>query len=267
MSERLPAIVLERYVLGELPAHERAAIDDRVRTDLVLAAAIDELRASTDEVLAALPPAEVAAEVARRDRLERAAARANARGRTVWLAGSALAAAAAVLLALVFVPRDAPRSGADRVAMVDDGDRAKGDPRLLVHAKRDGRVVELAAGASARAGDLLQLSYLAAGRAHGVVLSIDGAGAVTLHYPEERGGTTALRGGGAQRLPHAYQLDDAPGFERFFFLTAAHAIDVDDLLERAAALAQRPAEARVQSLSAPDGVSQVWFLVRKESSR
>lgn len=264
MSERIPDLVLERYVLGELPAHERAALGARLERDPTLAARLAAIRASNDEVLAALPAGAVAAEVARRHHLEVVAARENARARRrLWLGAGGVMAAAAALLVFVMLPREAGRGGVASTDSDEVGERAKGDPRLLVHVKRDGRVVELGAGASARPGDLVQLSYRAAGRSHGVILSIDGGGAVTLHHPEQPGGSTALQDGGAVGLSHAYELDDAPSFERFFFVTSSQPIDVTDLLERAASLAERPDEARERPLATPD----VSFLLRKESSR
>jgi hypothetical protein len=269
MSERLPELVLERYVLGELDGRERAEIEARLEREPELAGRLAALRRSNDEVLAALPAAEVAAEVARRAHLERAAERERMRtSRGRWLGGGAVfAAGVAALLLLVVFPRGEAPLRRTPAAATEDGERAKGDPRLFVHVKRDGRVVELGHGASARAGDLVQLSYAAAGATHGAILSIDGGGAVSLHYPEQVDGATALDHGGTIALPHSYELDDAPRFERFLFLTSPNAIDVADLLDRAGALAHQGDDARDRPLPVPDHLRQTSLLVLKESSR
>jgi hypothetical protein len=71
-----------------------------------------------------------------------------------------------------------------------------------------------------RAGDLLQLAYVAAGQRFGVVASVDGRGAVTLHLPEAAGPAAVLDERGETALPHAFELDDTPGVERFVFVTS-----------------------------------------------
>jgi len=116
--------------------------------------------------------------------------------------------------------------------------RAKGlRPSLVVHRQvSDGEEV-LSGGAVAAQGDVLQLAYVPGEASHGVVLSIDGNGSVTLHHPASVGGDTRLQRGGESRLPHGYQLDDAPSFERFFLVTGAAPIDVSEVLAAADRLA------------------------------
>jgi hypothetical protein len=81
---------------------------------------------------------------------------------------------------------------------------------------------------------VLQVSYVALGRPYGVIFSIDGAGVVTLHHPTSAEGEQALVDlDGAVPLPSAYELDDAPRFEKFFFVTALHPLDVTAILEKA----------------------------------
>ena len=122
----------------------------------------------------------------------------------------------------------------------------------------------LETGDQADEGDLLQLSYLAAGRSHGVILSIDGRGAVTLHWPDRRGGATALVPSGEVRLDHAYELDDAPGFERFFLVTGADALDVNAILDAAEDLAADADRARDGALALAEGLEQRSVLLLKE---
>jgi hypothetical protein len=128
--------------------------------------------------------------------------------------------------------------------VVHDG-RAKGLAAALVVHRQSGDGEEvLRDGASASAGDVLQLGYRAAGAPHGVVVSIDGRGEVTLHHPASPGGSTALERGGETALPHAYRLDDAPRYERFFLVTDDQPIDVQAVLAAAERLASGPEATR-----------------------
>ena len=122
----------------------------------------------------------------------------------------------------------------------------------------------LSDGARAARGDLLQLAYASKSAGYGVLLSIDGAGKVTLHLPEAEGGKAApLREGGATvRVPAAYQLDGAPAFERFFLVRAATPFSVATATEAARSLAAQPS-ARKQALALPPGFEQISLSLDK----
>jgi hypothetical protein len=93
-------------------------------------------------------------------------------------------------------------------------------PQLVVYRKHGGDAERLGAGAGVKAGDLLQLAYVSAGRRFGVIASVDARGTVTPHLPALPGAATALAAHGETRLAHSYELDASPGFERFVFVTA-----------------------------------------------
>ncbi|HKP98159.1 MAG TPA: hypothetical protein VJ385_20685 [Fibrobacteria bacterium] len=86
--------------------------------------------------------------------------------------------------------------------------------------------------ASAVPGDTLQVFYHSRKALYGVVFSMDGAGSVTLHYPETDGPAAALQAGGMLPLPHAFRLDKAPRFERFFLVTSPRPFSSEGLLAR-----------------------------------
>jgi hypothetical protein len=91
---------------------------------------------------------------------------------------------------------------------------------------------------------------------------------VTRHFPVEEGGSTLLALNKRILLPSALELDDAPGFERFFLVTSAAPIDVETVLARAAALAKDPAAAKHGDLDLAAGLKQTSVLVLKgEGSR
>ena len=90
---------------------------------------------------------------------------------------------------------------------------------------------------------------------------------MTLHWPETTDGTAAaLQAAGEVRLPSAYELDDAPAFERFFLVRAATPFSVATAVEAARALAAQPS-ARTQSLALPPGFEQILARARQDARR
>jgi hypothetical protein len=282
---RIPTWLLERVLLDEVPpelADEvRAVLDENPDERARLA----ELERSNDEILAALPPAVVAAEVARRAEAARGfswllgwsgARRPRGHlGRRALALSSSLAVAGAVLVAVAVGRQvgspDHPSAvggGTGRRATgVEGTTRVKGpalDPRLSLHRRLGEKSEELPDGALAFAGDRIQIAYQPADRTHGVILSIDGRGVVSLHFPAREDGSTRLERGGKFLLSHSYELDDAPAFERFVFVTSDRPIDVAAVRARADGLArdpQRRGSGVLPGLAASE--RQSWFTLRK----
>ncbi len=246
---------LEQFVQGELPAEQQDALRQRVETDAALARRVQALRDSDREILERHPARSVAAAV--RARAEAARAR-----RARWIAPGALAfagAAAAIVLAVHFVPRPLPIAE----GVGEPGERIKGaEPRLFVFEVDGGKAVRLDDGARVSPGKTVQLQYVAAGKRYGAIVSIDGRGGVTLHWPVRPDAPARLEPGKAS-LPDAFQLDDAPGFERFFFVTSTSPIAAADVLSAADLLAREP-DARSAPLRLPAGWEQSSLLLDKE---
>jgi hypothetical protein len=260
-----PEWLIERLAANDLSPTAADAVRRRLAEEGRSAEAeTARLAASNREILEASPPDAVAAEVRRRaDSRQRAEASAR-RPRRTWVLGGALVAAGA--LALVLIPRPAPH-GAQTVAPEYIGIKNDGaGARLYVYRHESDGDTRLGDGARANRGDLLQLTYATstAHQAFGVLLSIDGAGHVTQHWPEA--GSTraaALRAGGEVRLPSAYQLDDAPGFERFFLVWTDRPFEVAPVLQAARALGAQPSAARRAALSLPSELTQVSLALDK----
>lgn len=143
--------------------------------------------------------------------------------------------------------------------------RIKGlDPHLLLHRQRNGRVEALPDGAVAQAGDLIQISYMAAGSRNGVVVSLDGAGLVTLHHPSRPEGRPTLESRGQHALDHAYELDDARSFERFVFVTSGdEPLAPATVIAAARRLAQGGPAARHSPLPLPERWHQSSIVLHK----
>lgn len=275
----LPDWLVERAALDEVPPASRDRIERADPRELAerVAALRDDNAAELARHPAEPAVAQIAARVAElRDRAERAARR-----RRRWLGGLALAMSAATVLLVVRGTR--PPAGQPMVAEADetpddatnetanetanDGTRVKGSARLIAFRQIGEQVEQLEPDAMVRAGDVIQLRYNAGGRGYGVIASVDGAGVVTLHYPlrEDAPPEATAMAPQLTALPHAYALDDAPRFERFFFITAKDPLDVGQTLAALRALAHRDdsATARVEL---PAGLHQ-WSLRLRKADR
>jgi len=144
-------------------------------------------------------------------------------------------------------------------------DTIKGlEPTLMVYRRTATGSETLADGAPARAGDLLLLGYVAAGRRYGVILSLDGAGIVTMHLPANGSAAAPLRAGEIVLLDQAYELDDAPAWERFYFVAADEPFDVESIRGTLRQAAARGLALPPRSLPLPAGFGQNGFSIQKE---
>ena len=139
--------------------------------------------------------------------------------------------------------------------------------KIIIYRKKGDEAEILKEGELAKAGDLLQIAYVPAGKTYGVIFSIDGNGVVTLHYPENINSSTILKQEKIVLLSSAYELDDAPEFERFFFITALTEINVQEILKQAKALADSHNPAKKEISALPDTYSQFSILLRKGERR
>ena len=259
-NDRTPDRILERIAAGDLPPDRLAAARAKLASEPDGEARLAALEADNAKTLQALPPADVAREVERRfasqARIDTALA--AARRRTTFAIFMPLAAATAALA--LYVRPDPAVEPAVQVETPDEI-RFKGDPALYVYRSGRGEPEQLHDGDTAKAGDTLQLKYVAGGRGFGVVLSIDGRGSVTLHHPAQVGGSTALKEG-TVAIDRAYRLDDAPAFERFFFVASPRPLDVREVLARAERAAHAP-DPESATLFDPAEANEASVLLRK----
>lgn len=243
---------LERLAREELPAARAEALRQELGAAGV-EAQLAQLRHADEEILRAHPPARVAAQIRARARQARAA-----RTRWAWV----LAPAAALLLGLAVWPSTSTEDPGAPDSLVEDTTRIKGEAARLHIFRRTGAGVErLGPKAPTAAGDQLQLRYQSSGARFGVIVSVDGRGVVTPHLPLE-GDSAAPLSAGEFDLPQSYELDDAPGFERFFLITS------DAPFSRAAALGAverlvKTSGASSAPLVLPAGLSQFSLLLVK----
>jgi len=247
---------LERYVAGELSQAEAKGIEAAAFEEPELAARIEAIRESNVEILHAYPSSIMA---------KRIAAKSNpARGRVppFWALS-----AAALLVVGIGLGLTVGRGLVPGASGLDDT-RAKGSALHLSLYKKAGTEVEnLADGARVRTADLLQIGYHSGAKGYGAIFSIDGRGTLTFHLPAGYSGgdldASAIENRGENLLPAAYELDDAPRFERFFFVFSTTPFRLASLEERARRLARDPLAAETGGLELPAGLSYCSFIVKK----
>jgi hypothetical protein len=246
-------ITLERYRLQELPADIVARLERRLSRDDELRRHLDALARSDEQIRASDRLERVAAGV--RDRL---AANSTVPEQHPWRSLVELAVAAGVVVLLVLpLVTSVP---------AEDGERTKGlQPSLALFRQVGAGSETLADGAVAHEGDVIRVGYRAAGRSYGVILSIDGRGHVTVHLPSAGDRAVPLRRENTVLLDQAYELDDAPRWERFYFVTATEPFMVAPIVasaHRAAALSRGDTPA---ALPLAAGLDQSVFSLQKES--
>jgi hypothetical protein len=256
-------LTLEQYQLGELTSDQERRIREELERSPELRIRLDSLQESDRELAAAYPAERVVPQI--KERMFREGfPDAGSRLSIPRLAWAVPFAAMIVLIATFSMTNVMHLDGVSGIET-----RMKGmSPHLSVFRKTMSGAEELRPGTFARQGDVLQLSYAAGAARYGVIFSIDGRGTVTWHVPAGyRGGkrTAALLGerGGSIVLSSAYELDDAPGFERFFLVYGSTPFEVADVERAINALTDRPSTADRDPLSLPRALGQYSLLVKK----
>lgn len=243
----IPDWKLERYLTGDLPAEEMREIREMEEVDEIFANRVKMLREDNAAILKKLPFEKLSEKIAMMPGRSNAGA-----GNTVRVNFKLvkLVAAAALVLAVmtvaVFSQRSISQEGgtvlannasnADgsqvmEVAMADvsgdDGLRIKGlSARMEVWKKTGDSAVQMENLGEAHEGDEIQLRYAVAEKCFGLLFSMDGNGTITMHMGEGNR-AIGLEPGKMTTLPFAYKLDNAPKFEKFFFLTSKNEFELN----------------------------------------
>ena len=246
----IPDWKLERFLTGDLPEEEMNKLRELEANDAVFANRVKMLREDNKAILSKLPFETLAANLGT-DAAGNAAKNAP-RFTLVKFAAAAMFVFAVALVAFFAQSETSvmnERVGSDvanvngsqntQVALAENESdtRIKGlDARMEVWKKTSAGIVQLNDLDSVGEGDEIQLRYAVPEKCFGLLFSMDGNGALTLHMGD---GVKAveLAPGKMNSLPFAYKLDDAPYFEKFFFVTspkefAVEENDVDKLLKR-----------------------------------
>jgi hypothetical protein len=254
---------LERYLLDELPSQRMEEISRLLEDSPEMQSELERLQQSNTDFFKEFPPETVIPNIQRRHEAEKASKKKKERPvlfKRLLYASPALASALVILFIVLLNPsRDMTED--TRIKGTPVADPTK--PHILIHRKIDSDTELLHSGDRAEEGDLLQLAYVPAGQSYGVIFSIDGKGLVTLHFPENQTDSTLLLPKERVLLPSAYELDDAPEFERFFFITSQTEIHAGRILEMARSLARNAGRAKKENLELPYAYDQYTTLIIK----
>ena len=259
-------LLVEKLAAGQLPPDEEAGILDLLRMEEGGMARLEAIEKSNEEILGKYPPAQMVKEIRRKFGAENAAQKTD---ESVWkrlrLSYAAPFVVAAVLM-IVLLPNLPTDPAADGKHLGEEKIFLKGHAHLVIYkksAQSPGEVVKLKNGARADEGDVLQISYIPAGKSFGVILSVDGRGSITFHLPEEHAEKAESLQNEKTYLPHSYELDDAPDFERFFFITSKSPMNMETVRKAAAALIQSPDRGFDGDLELPETYEQNTYLIKK----
>jgi hypothetical protein len=232
MSESLhiSTLMLERYNLGEITETEKESIETALMRDPRLAERLADMRRSDREIRDRHSPEQFLARGAKKTRpFVRP---------LVWGIG---AAALLLVIALPFL-RTLFEAGplTDRAKGGMDANSAELSVFLESDPAADAPLTDQTV---LRAGNTVQLAYRVSADSYGVIFSIDGRAAVTMHYPYGLRQSAQLTPGKRIALDEAYTLDDAPEYEIFFFVVSNKPLDVPAVLRSAEQLARNPGTA------------------------
>ncbi|MBN2051262.1 MAG: hypothetical protein JW760_12490 [Spirochaetales bacterium] len=257
MTEKpIPDLFIEQLVLNELPKKNM----DRISSKTGLSKTIDALKESNEEILSMYPPEMVVPLI--RQRAAKPAVKESTAKSGKLIAFLPLAAALAVLL--LVLPQVFKKDSAD-TGPVSELTRIKGAvPTLSIYKQIRGGSERLINGSEISPRDLLQIGYIPAGKRFGAIISIDGRGQVTLHFPEHINDPKDLTSGGETLLPFAYELDDAPAFERFYFVASDKDFSLSSIILSAESVAASRDGLSMERLPLPESFNQDSIVLIKE---
>ncbi|MDR1836693.1 MAG: hypothetical protein LBQ89_03440 [Treponema sp.] len=266
----ISAFLLERYHLGEVTPQEKLAVEDAIAHNEEIAGSLRKLETNDEDFRRRYPKERFFFKDQDIRRVRRVPP-------LVW--GICAAAAVLVIALPLFILRN-PLTDRRMTQTAEYTDRMKGASadgssiELNVYLKGNtyGESVRLADQSGISAGNTVQLAYRVyndelSGK-YGVIFSIDGRSAVTLHFPYNMRQNTQLVSGKAVPLDEAYTLDDAPDYEIFFFVADNAPMEVREILNTARQLALQikgnPDDALKRGTEIFDNYEVKIFTLRKD---
>lgn len=221
-------LLLEQILLGEIPEGQTMLQNEQEL--------IENIKKSNEQILNEYPVMDMKFAVLSKMTQDEEKPR---KARTFFTVQYLMAAAAVLCFALL-IPLGLSRAGlfsgsteesfSNPYNLENATERVKGNGSKLFVYRQDGqKAVRLKTLSHVNSGDVLQVSYIAAGSTYGFIFSVDGNGVLTQHFPDKGKEAGLLNTKGEVPLDFSYKLDDAPGFERFFLVTSASAFKTADL--------------------------------------
>lgn len=289
-GNHLSDLYLERYHLGELSSAEAEAFRQRLAEDAALRERLRRIE-KHDQAFAGSHPASTwvpRIEKAIRDSQEKSLGQQDNRAtesriiparptpsrsyRREWQFAFSFAAMLALALTALPVWLAGPRDPSDGIRLkggaANSGSQA-GEPGLMLYRQMAEGPEALHPGDKVKAGDALQIELKSGSYAYAAVVSVDGQGAITWHWPARPDQPERASQLPKGRLPNAFQLDSAPGFERFYLVLGSDSLAMATLPQLEPHLRESIAhDAEWFSGEAVKGIPGLWvkaFPLQKEN--
>lgn len=231
-KERLPQITLERLALDELSPFQRAKAINNLMNEDGGEERLKELKRSNDSILKDYPPEIIAAKINEKI-ISKPKEYIETKTFSMRPIVSILSSVAVLIIGITISLRFLPVRSGDIISYQTSSDiRMKGESRIFIYKKDGAEALSLKDGDFVREGDILQLSYIT-DKPYVLIFSIDGRQTVTLHSTSEDASI-----GEKTTLESAYQLDNAPKYEKFFLIASDSPISVSEALNKAESLAE-----------------------------
>ncbi|MBI4978441.1 MAG: DUF4384 domain-containing protein [Spirochaetes bacterium] len=226
---KIPPLILERLHRGEYTDDERNALEKKYGI-AEITSALKQL-SDDDAATGKRFPVDIGfADMKRRASTEHKSIR-------MTMISIFSAAAAVIIGGFLLIPS----LSRNQEIITRDATRIKGADALMVYRKITGGQELLAPNSRAAAGDIVQIAVQTVRSGHSVIFSVDGLGGVTLHYPATPDGDTAMPAGG-YTLPRSYRLDNAPGYEQFYFIRSQKTLDAGTIIAQVKTSVSRRAD-------------------------
>lgn len=223
-SRDISDFTLEQYVLDELPAEEREQVSRLAAEDAALRSRLERLQQGQRQFAASPRAQAVLAALGRHAAPSEKTVRL---GRWLGVPLGAAAVAALFLVPLALQPAGPDtrvKGGSVSTLPRGVGTVPQGMEKISLFILRQDHSAPLSDGAEVGRGDRVQVAVNVGRSRHALLVSVDGAGHLTLQAPDSL--KSWVGDGSPKLLPFAYQLDDAPYFERFVLVTSREEFDV-----------------------------------------
>ena len=264
----ITTLLLERYLCDEVTAEEKTFIEESCQSDAGLRQRMEAMRESSAAILNEYPPSEMAGMIERGVHLQLTGEKMKTAEAHEALTGFFRAPLRAVVIAVLLFSI-LPVSFHFLNSGKSESTRIKGKPYLSMYRKAGEGFEKLRNNDPVVAGDTIQVGYVAGGGKYGLIFSVDGTGAITVHFPESTsatGNNGKLMQGGEHLLAESFELDSAPAFERFFLVTSDRPIAVREVLHQCEKQFSRStfAPSGAPRLDLPETYLQMSFILAKD---
>ena len=274
MKDNYSNIKLEQYVLNELSDEETRQLERAAEENESLRNRINAIRQSNTEIETSIDEAKMMREINYRiknnsirqeqNKENQKQAKTISWGRLAY----AMPVVAIVAISTLMLKENVSVSPTNVIEVTEDGVRYKGlEPHINIYQQIGDGSKLVKNHTTLHEGDSLQLSYVAAGQKFGAIFSIDGNDVVTHHFPLDMQSSIKspekLMPSGEFMMERSYQLDDAPKYEHFFFISSTSSFDLQKVIELAQNSTSSTREKTTSISDLPDNLRQFVITINK----